>query len=147
MGKKKIMDVVFYIVIFLLTLGVFIYDNLVIAKEANDKFTFDSYLKKPNKYGNKQLEIMGIVTNISQNYFYFDVGSKELKVEGSIKRHVLGESAAYLDFKKNGTIELIEYHNYNYNYILYAVSFVALLMFIALFFNEWKPTLRGFKNA
>ncbi|MBI3034760.1 hypothetical protein HYY71_00410 [Candidatus Woesearchaeota archaeon] len=123
MGKKKIMDVVFYIVIFLLTLGVFIYDNLVIAKEANDKFTFDSYLKKPNKYGGKH------------------------KVEGSIKRHVLGESAAYLDFKKNGTIELIEYHNYNYNYILYAVSFVALLMFIALFFNEWKPTLRGFKNA
>ena len=59
----------------------------------------------------------------------------------------MGETALYANFRGDGTIEMIDYHNYNYNHILYIISLIAIVLFLALFFREWKLASGGFKNA
>ena len=114
----------------------------------NERFTHDNYLENPQKYGGVKYERMGKIISISQDHFYFELGARDIKVIGSgIKRPILGETVVYVHYRKDGVIELIDYHNYNYNYLLYGVSFIALLIFIMIFFKEWKITWRGFKDA
>lgn len=131
-----------------LFIGAFVYDNLRTFGKAKDGFTISNYLSSPEKYDGHKMEIMGRVVNISQGHFVFNIGSTDLKISGSgIKKPVLGETALYANFRGDGTIEMIDYHNYNYNHILYIISFVAIILFLAIFLREWKLTSGGFKNA
>ncbi len=57
-----------------------------------------------------------------------------------------GEVAVY-GYKTNEAIYALSIHNYNYNYVLYFISFFAGLFILAFFFREWKITWRGFENA
>jgi len=113
-----------------------------------EKFSLDKYLKIPGKYEGHKGQRFGKIVNISQEYFYLDLGTHTIKVIGSgVKKAVYGETVFFIDFKRDGIMELIDYHNYNYNYFLYIVSFFAFLLFIYIFFKEWKLTLGGFKDA
>ena len=88
------------------------------------------------------------ITSMSEDYFYVNLENTKIKIMGSgIKMPVLGQTAVFLDFRKDGTVKLIDYHNYNYNYVLYILSFFALIIFLIMLFKEWKITLRGFKSA
>jgi len=64
-----------------------------------------------------------------------------------IKRPIYGETLVYVHYRKDGIIELIDYHNYDYNYFLYIISFFAFIVFIIIFLKEWKITRRGFEDA
>lgn len=133
---------------FLLIVGIFLYDNVKTAEMAREGFSINKYMENPQKYGGREFEHMTTIVNISQDHFYIKLGGKDIKVIGSdIKKPIFGEIVVYLDYKKNGRIELIDYHTYDYNYILYILSIFALIVFIMMFFKEWKIAPRGFKNA
>ncbi len=148
MGRNfKKLKIVGYFSAVILMLFLFAYDNYFTNNRSKNNFTVNNYLANPKEYGGLQLEALGVIGNISENYFYFDMGGRSIKVFGSgIKRPVLGETLVFLDYRKDGVIKLIDYHNYNFNYVLYAVSFLSVIIFILIFFKEWKITLRGFKS-
>ena len=137
-----------YLLIVLLIIGLMIYETGYYSIYSKAKFSVRSYLENPQQYGGNKYENFGRIINISQNYFYFDLGGEKIKVLGKgIQKPILGETVLYLDYRKDGTIAMIDYHNYNYNYVLYAISALAVIIFIFLFFKEWKITRKGFKNA
>jgi len=139
---------IWYVLLFILVVGLFFYDNINSRYKAEYGLTLNKYLENPQKYGGYKGQHFGRIININQDYFYFDVGDSHIKVIGSgVKKSVYGDTLVFINHKKDGTMKLIDYHNYNYNYLLYLVSFFALIIFVVVFFKEWKVTLRGFENA
>lgn len=111
-------------------------------------FTLEDYAKNPQAYDGLKEERFGRIINISDGYFYFNSGGKPIKVFGSgLEMPVFGETAIYVELEGDGRIKLVGHHNYNYNYLLYLISAVALLVFLVIFFKEWRITKRGFENA
>lgn len=139
---------IWYFILFILIAVLFIHDNVRSVDKAKEGFTITNYLENPQKYGNYKAEGIAKIINISQDHFYANWYNSDIKVLGSgIKEATLGETDVFLKFRKDGVIELINYHNYNYNYLLYAISFLALIVSLIIFFKEWKFTWRGFENA
>ena len=146
--KLKNLTRIAYFLVFILIMGFFLYDNAKRAITAKEEFNIRDYLKNPQRYGGQQIESMVKITSMSEDYFYVNLENTKIKIMGSgIKMPVLGQTAVFLDFRKDGTVKLIDYHNYNYNYVLYILSFFALIIFLIMLFKEWKITLRGFKSA
>jgi len=145
----KVLYKILYILIFTLFLTLWLYENISSVSRSNERFTIKKYLDDPEKWGDKKnIEKMGFIVNISSNHFYFDWDGTMVKVQGSgVEKAVLGETIVLLNFNKDGTIELVDYHNYDYNYVLYALSFLALIIAMVIFFKEWKFTRRGFEDA
>lgn len=144
--NKKIMFIA-YLLVFALIITFLAYD-VKVKRNVESSSYLTNYLNNSEKYGGSKVEYFGKVINISQNYFYFRSGSKEIKIYGSgIKMPVLGETIVFLDFQKDGKIRMIDYHNYDYNYIIYIISFFALIVFVVIFLKEWKLTKKGFKDA
>jgi len=144
---KNLTKIWFFLVL-ILTVVLLIHDNVRGVDKAKEGFTITKYLENPQKYGGVKLENFGRIVNISQDHFYLDIGSRDLKVFGSgIKKPILGEIVVYINYNKNGRIEMIDYHTYDYNYVLYGISFFALIAFMIIFFMEWRFTRRGFEDA
>jgi len=138
---------IWFFALFILIVVLFIHDN-VRTVEKTEGFTITNYLEDPQKFGGFKTEYMVTNINISPNHFYVNMAGENVKVYGSeIKKPILGQTVLFIHFRKDGIIELIDYHNYNYNYFLYGVSIFALIIFIIIFFREWKVTWRGFKDA
>lgn len=137
----KALNVIFYILVLVLALGLILLDNII--------YDYDKiYADDMNQYGEHRDQLFGHIINASDTYFYFDVGNRELLIYGKeIEKATFGETVLYVATKQNGTIELIDYHNYDYNYFLYVLSFIAFLIFVFIFFKEWKVTKRGLKSA
>lgn len=137
-----------YLLILILIIVLLLIDNISYSGAKEEGFTYSNYLENPQKYGGVKLENFGKIVKINQDHFYFDIGSRDLKVYGTgIKRPVLGEIVVYINYNKNGKMEMIDYHTYDYNYVLYGLSVFALFIFMILFFLDWKFTWRGFKDA
>ena len=134
--------------VFTLIVVLFIQDNVRSLNKDEEHFTVTNYFENPQKFGGVKAEHMARIVNISQDHFYVNIGDRDLKIMGSdIKRPVLGETVVYVHYRKDGIVELIDYHNYNYNYFLYGVSFLGLIIFLIIFFHEWKITRGGFEDA
>ena len=139
---------IWYFLLFILIVTLFLYDNAYDHYEAEHTFSLEKYLGNPTRYEDYKDQYLGKIINMSKNHFYLNVRGSHLKVFGSdVKKSVYGETVFFLNFKKNGNIELIDYHNYNHNYLLYFFSFIAFIIFLFIFFQEWKITLKGFENA
>ncbi len=137
-----------YVLLFILVVALFLYDNVYSMYKSENEFTLEKYLENPQKYGGHKGQRFGKIINISQDHFYFNLGDSSIRVSGSgVEKSVYGDTVVFLYYRKDGVIELIDYHHYNYNYLLYVVSFLAFIIFLIIFFNEWKVTWRGFENA
>lgn len=144
----KILIGAWYVLVIIAILAIFLYDNVNATIRSIERFTLDKYFEDPQKYGNKKAEHMVKIINVSQDHFYIELNNKDIKVMGSgIQRPLYGETVVFLNYRKDGIIELIDYHNYNYNYFLYGMSIVAVLVFAIIFSREWKITKGGFKDA
>ena len=144
----KTLPKICYFIVFALIVGTFFYERFYYSNLAKHSFTLDNYLQNPQMYGKYTDERFGRVINISSDHFYFNLGDRIIKVYGhGINKAIYGESAVFLSYNKDGRIEMIDYHNYDYNYLVYAISFLALIVFIVIFFKEWRITSRGFVNA
>ena len=129
-----------YVLLFLMITGLFLYDNVW------------GRLKDISKEGiERESQIFGDVINVSDDYFYFHTGFSDIRIESAnmplIIKAKYGETVVHARRLKNGDIIGIDYHNYDYNYLLYFLSFIAFIIFLAIFFKEWKITLRGFEDA
>lgn len=148
MRSKSVLMLLLNALVVLLIFVSLIYDRAYFADAVHPGFSFNKYLQDPGLYGGEKVEVFGTFRNFSENSFYFNLGDKEIKIYGSnVEKPILGETVLYLDFRKDGIIELIDYHNYNFNYALYALSLMAVLLFIILFFKEWKFSFGGFEDA
>ena len=146
--KLKILIRIWYILVFIFLIGLLVHENVKNIDNSRDGFSLNNYYENPQKYGDVKFERMGKITKINQDHFYFDLGNVNIKIFGSgVKKPILGETVVYVIYRKDGIIQLIDYHNYNFNYLLYAISIVALFVLIIIFFKEWKITARGFEDA
>ncbi len=58
-----------------------------------------------------------------------------------------GEIGVHGVVKKEGHIQALAVHNYDYNYVIYILSFLAGIFVLACFLKEWKITRRGIESA
>lgn len=136
-----------YFSIVLLTIGLFVYGNIRYFRHLSEGFSINNYLENPNRFGEHKDERFGKIINISEDHFYFSLGDINIKIYGAgIKKPIFGETVVFVNYGRDGKITLIDYHNYNYNYLLYILSFFALVIFVIIFLKEWKITPRGFKD-
>jgi hypothetical protein len=138
---------IWYVLVFVLLIGLLLYgDNHNLHRV--ERFNLDKYLDGSGVYEGHKGQRFGKIVNISQDHFYFDIGSHTIKIMGSgVEGAVYGETVLFIDFRGDGVMELINHHNYDYNYLLYIISFFAFLVFLFIFFKEWRITIRGFENA
>lgn len=136
------------ITVILLIFTSLMYEKVYFSDKVHLGFSFNKYLDNPQLYGGEKVEVFGTFNNVSDEFFYFNIGDKSIKVYGShLTKPIFGETVLHLSFKKDGVIEMIDYHNYNLNYLLYVFSLIAVFILLILFFKEWKITPKGFKNA
>ncbi|MEA2037927.1 MAG: hypothetical protein U9O94_10560 [Nanoarchaeota archaeon] len=126
---------IWYILLFALIIGLSFYDRVWI----------EEYTSKVSGTDIKT-QHFGKIINISEDHFYLDVGSSNIRIESSniseVKKAKYGETVVHIIIRQDGTIEGINYHNYDYNYFLYFISFVAILIFLIILLKEWRLTFR-----
>lgn len=134
-----------YLIVVLIIVALVFYENAYHWEKREFGFTLERFLSEPQKYGDYRGERFGAIAEAYEDHFYFSVGDKVIKVMGKVEKPWFNEVTAHLEFRKDGTIQLLAYHNYKYNFFLYIVSAIALGIFAWMFFCEWKLTRRGFE--
>ena len=102
-----------------------------------------------SKYEGAETEFTGHLINLSEDYFYMSVNQVPLKVYFSgQKSPKSGQIYAHIILNRDLTATAIETHNMNYNYLKYYVSALGFILFLLIFFKEWKiKKLRFVENA
>ena len=102
----------------------------------------DQFLGNPRKYAGRITEITGTFLNSTEGSFYVKVNQRPLKVYyPDLEKPVFGQVNMMLKINNDGTATAFEVHPMTLNYFKYFISIFGLLIFIYLFFKEWK-----FKN-
>ena len=70
---------------------------------------------------------------------------KTIKI--SNKNNIPVKDAGTFYIRAENGYELIDFHHYRFYYLKFVISAFAVVIFIILFFREWKITSRGFKSA
>ena len=135
MGKKKIKIIAYVILIFLfvlLSLDFYLSKDYYVPSS-------DIFLADPLKYAGKETELTGPVLDVMADSFYLDVNQRPLKIYyPNFEKPVLGQAYVRAKLNSDGTATGLEVHNLSYNYIKYAISFLAFILFLFIFFKEWK---------
>ncbi len=124
---------VFYFFVFVLIAWLVFYDGI----------WWEEY--ELNKRGaGRETQLFGNIINISEDYFYLHTASSDVRIESfgmpPVRRARYGETVVHGIFREGGITEGLDYHNYDYNYVLYILSFIAFIIFLIIFFKEWKIT-------
>lgn len=125
-----------------LLVGLVVYSSLV-YHEIDPSI---GYLREnPERLNNRLIELSGEFVEEDGN-LYLVSGKDKIMV----KANGLDTSNAYLGlvgikglYKKEGFVELVETHRYNYIFLKYPLSLFAFMVFIFIFFKEWRITRRG----
>lgn len=140
MMKIKIISIIALILFLILSIYMVSYHSLYYP-------SIDDLLSNPEKFHNKLVEQYGVVSDKIEGSFYINWGNEKIKVisnETGITKY--GYTTVYGIFKKEGYIQALKLHHHNYNNLKYLVSILAGLIFIYLFFKEWKIIKGGFKR-
>lgn len=131
---------IWYALLFILIFGLFLYDNVWYMEYSLSERDIE-----------RETQFFGKIVNISDDHFYLDIGSSNIRIESfnmlEIRKARYGETVVHVIYGGEGAIEGIGYHNYDYNYFLYVLSSIAFVIFLIIFFKEWRFTWRGFENA
>ena len=104
--------------------------------------------ENPEKYDQLLTEQYGRIKEFREEGFILLLGDEEILVKSkSIRKPIQGTLSILGTFHKEGFIELHDFHYFDYNNSKYVISIIGLIMFLFIFFKEWKITSRGFKNA
>ena len=109
----------------------------------------EDFFKEPAKYESVKVGLDGPVLNISADSFYMGTKKREIKVYyNNLQKPKLGQVSVLAELRSDGTAKAIELHVNNYNYLKYVLSAIAFVVFLFMFFNEWKfKNWRFHKNA
>ena len=98
----------------------------------------------PEKQTNRLVELRGgEITEIDKanNEFVYKLGADSIKVkynpEHPLRKTIHGRNYL-LGIYREGFIELIEFHNNDYNYIKYIVSVFGLVILLYYLVKEWR---------
>ena len=109
------------------------------------------FKKNPEKYNNIEIEKVGRIKDITEDYFIFIVGKTELEVKANSHKITPVKNGLVIVhglYKKEGHIELLDVHYSPNHYIKYIISFMALVFTVFYLLKEWKITKRGiYQNA
>jgi len=146
MKKRKPLSVIGYLLVVLVLLITLVHYSLVYG---TNTFTIHDFLQNPHSYAGSSKNIMASYHNSFDGGFVVNYNNELITIfydqEYIPPRY--GEVLVYGILQRDGTVKAVGVHNYNYNYILYIVSFLAGIFVLALFLKEWKITGRGFESA
>ncbi|MDP3734291.1 MAG: hypothetical protein Q8R37_03605 [Nanoarchaeota archaeon] len=111
-----------------------------------DSFTMNDFMENPSCCAGLYKNFMGVYQKSSADGFIAIYNHHPVKVifnqEHTPPRY--GEISVYGILQQDGTVKAIDVHNYNYNFILYGISFLAGLLVLFSLCTEWSVTARGF---
>ncbi|MBS3096723.1 hypothetical protein J4480_04755 [Candidatus Woesearchaeota archaeon] len=106
----------------------------------------DEFLSNPSKYAGQNTKFTGSIINITANSFYMRVNQKPIKIHyPGMEKPKFGQVYTLVRLNHDGTATALQVHNLSYNYIKYILSFFAFILFLFIFFREWK--LDGWRFA
>ncbi len=104
--------------------------------------------ENPSRYDGILTEQYGLIKEIKEDSFILVSGDSRILVKANNIREPTQGSVNILGvFNKESFIELKNIHYSDYNNTKYLVSIMGLIMFLFIFFREWRITFRGFKYA
>ncbi len=106
--------------------------------------------ENPEKYHGILTEQYGRIKELNEDSFVLLLGDSEILVKFNnekIRMPIQGTISILGIYNKEGFIELKDIHYFDYNNTKYLASIIGLIMFLFIFFREWKLTSRGFKYA
>tara|TARA_Y100000310_G_scaffold202322_1_gene202456 strand:- start:474 stop:893 length:420 start_codon:yes stop_codon:yes gene_type:complete len=104
--------------------------------------------ENPERYDQLLTEQYGRIKEFREDGFILLSGNEEILVKTkNIRNPIQGSLSILGTFHKEGFIELNNIHYFDYNNSKYVVSVIGLIIFLFIFFKEWKITSRGFKHA
>lgn len=109
----------------------------------------DDILANPKEFSGKKFTFIGPVINASSSSFYLYINHRPLRVHyKDLQKPVLGQIYILATINHDGTANALDVHDLSYNYIKYFISFLAFIIFLFIFFREWKFKKGRFvKNA
>jgi len=134
----------YLLVLVLLIITLFHFSSVYAGNE--DKFDM---ISNPEKYPGVTKQFMGDYGGSFNGGFYLAYNEQIIPIHYSEEYSPphFGNILVYGTFNKEGYVEAIGIHNYDYNYVIYFISLIAFFFGVWLFFKEWKITYRGFKSA
>jgi len=107
------------------------------------------FIENPQLYDGLTRTVLGIYAGPSPEGFVLQYNQRLIPVQyhGKVIPPRYGQILIYGTFHQEGYIEAQQVHNYNYNYLIYFISFLTFLFVLALFASEWKITKRGIESA
>ncbi|MBS3101549.1 hypothetical protein J4204_05465 [Candidatus Woesearchaeota archaeon] len=133
---KKLVGFIAYTA--LVALFIILSIDFYLSREHYDP-SIDAFLGNSEKYEGKYSKFAGPVINVSGSSFYMRVNQRPLKVyHANLEKPKFGQVYVWARLNSDGTAEAIEVHNFSYNYAKYFLSFFAFILFLLIFFREWK---------
>ncbi len=142
----KLLRHVSYILILLLLVVSVAYHYITIAKPL---LPTSGFIENPQLYDGLTRAVLGIYAGPSPEGFILQYNQRLIPVQyqEEVRPPRYGQILIYGTFHREGYIEAQQVHNYNYNYIIYFISFLTFLFVLALFFSEWKISTGGIESA
>ena len=96
-------------------------------------------LINPALYSGKKFTFIGPVINTTSSSFYMSVNHKPLRVNyQNLQKPILGQIYVLATLNNDGSANALDVHDLSYNYVKYFISFFAFIIFLVIFFKEWK---------
>jgi hypothetical protein len=114
-----------------------------------DSFALDQFLTNPTKFAGRTATFSARYSNPVDGGFIVIYNHKPVRVHYGLEYAPphYGEVLIFGRLNEGGFVEALGVHNYNYNYFIYGLSFLAGLVVLWCFLREWKMTRRGFEHA
>lgn len=140
--RKRLIISWFVLIVVLLSLTLF-HDSLRTHKYS---FTMHDFLLEPQKYAGQTRNIMGVYQEPTKKGFSIIYNKEKVEIiyDKEHQAPKYGEILIFGELQRDGTVKALGVHNYNYNFLLYLLSFIAGIIIIVVFFREWKLTKKGF---
>ncbi len=140
--NKRVLDRIGYMLVILLLFLSLLHHYLTVAKPV---LPTSGFIVSPELYDGLSRPVLGIYAGESSDGFWLRYNQQIIPVHyrQKVSPPRYGQILVYGTFHKEGYIEAHQLHNYNYNYIIYLISFLTFLFVLVLFFSEWKMTGRG----
>lgn len=139
-GKLRVLRMLLYLLVLCLFVASVFHYNLVLG---NKNFTTDKYFEDPRGLQGTKKTFVGPYAGPSREGFLMVYNKENIPIhyKGEFTPPRYGEIVVYGAVNEEGEIEALGVHNYNYNYVLYILSFITGIFVLVVFFSEWKIAL------
>lgn len=131
-----------YLLTIILTLVTLLHYSIINKNE----FTMNDFFKNPAQFAGQYRSITGPFVAQTEEGFFMEYNKHPFLVHYAepYSPPRLGEVSVYGTLNEDGSVTALRIHNYDYNYLLYVLSFIAGVSVIIYFLWDWEITLTGF---